>query len=83
MKDIYNFLFGVIVGALLGLLFAPQSGAELRANIQSTAEKDKRRLQEQWQVQMAKIQARLDQMESEGEQEPPQVEAGSEAVEAA
>ncbi|KPK53912.1 MAG: YtxH domain-containing protein [Chloroflexota bacterium] len=63
MKNIIYFLAGTAVGAVLALLFAPQSGAELRANIQSTAEEDWQQVQAQWQVEMEKLHQRLDQIQ--------------------
>jgi gas vesicle protein len=65
MKEIFYFLLGAVAGAIFALLFAPQSGAELRANIQSTAEKDWQKLQAEWMTGMEKANARLDQMQSE------------------
>ncbi len=42
MRWFLNFLFGLLVGALIGatlaLIFAPSSGAQLRADIQSRAD---------------------------------------------
>ena len=64
-KDIFIFLLGMVVGAIFGLLFAPESGKDLRANLQSTAEKDLAKLQEGWQVEAEKIHTRLDQLQTE------------------
>jgi len=63
MKDIFYFLLGIVVGSIFTLLFAPQSGAELRAKIQATAEKDWQLAQAQWQVEQEKLHARLDQLQ--------------------
>ena len=63
MKDIFYFLLGALVGAIFALLFAPQSGEELRANIQATAEKDWQLAQAQWQTEQEKLHARLDQLQ--------------------
>jgi gas vesicle protein len=60
MKDIIIFILGVAVGAILALLFAPQSGQELRANIQATAEQDWQKVQVQWQADQGKLHDRLD-----------------------
>jgi len=65
MKAILYFLYGAVAGAIIALLFAPQSGAELRANIRSTADKDWQRIQSEWQTGMEKTQARLDQLQSD------------------
>jgi len=65
MKEFFYFLLGASVGAVVALLFAPQSGEELRANIQTTADKDWQRVQAEWQAGMDKTHARLDQLQSD------------------
>lgn len=65
MKEIFYFLIGAVAGAIFALMFAPQSGAELRANIQSTAEKDWHKLQAELKTGIDKTNARLDQMQSD------------------
>ena len=65
MKGIFYFLLGASVGAVIALLFAPQSGEELRANIQSTADKNWQAIQAEWQTGMEKVQANLDQLQSD------------------
>jgi gas vesicle protein len=65
MKEIVYFLLGAVMGATLALLFAPESGKDLRANIQSTAEKDAAKLQAEWKAAMAKTNEQLDQMQAE------------------
>jgi gas vesicle protein len=89
MKDIFSFLLGAAFGAIIALLFAPQSGAELRANIQATAEKDFQKLQSQWQVELEKLNQRLDQLQAgsqgevqEGAQEDEVAPDSEEAVDA-
>ena len=63
MKDIFYFLLGAVVGSIFTLLLAPQSGEELRAKIQATAEKDWQLAQVQWQEEQEKLHARLDQLQ--------------------
>jgi gas vesicle protein len=65
MKEIVYFVLGAAVGAALALLFAPKSGAELRADLQATAEKDLSKLQADWQATMAKTNQQLDQMQAD------------------
>ena len=65
MKDIFTFLLGAVVGAVFALLYAPQTGAETRAQLQTTAEEDWEKLLVQSQVELQKVQERLDQMQSE------------------
>jgi gas vesicle protein len=84
MKEMIYFLLGAAVGAIFALLFAPQSGQELRANIQTTAEKDLGKLQAEWQTGMKKTQERLDQMQSDLkkalQQDEPEGEAGEKSA---
>jgi gas vesicle protein len=65
MKEIVYFMLGAAVGVTFALLFAPESGAELRAGLQATAEKDLSRLQADWQAATAKTNQRLDQMQAD------------------
>jgi gas vesicle protein len=65
MKDVFYLLLGAAIGAIIALLFAPESGQELRADIRSTADKDLGKLQAEWQTAMAKTQERLDRMQAE------------------
>ena len=83
MRDIFYFLLGAVVGSIFALLFAPQSGEELRANIQATAEKDWQKAQAQWQAEQEKLHARLDQLHVELKQTKQQDTETSEAEEAA
>jgi len=84
MKEISYFLLGALVGAIFALLYAPQSGQELRANIQTTAEKDWGKLQAEWQTGMEKTRQRLDKMESDLKQalqkDEPESEAGKKSA---
>ena len=82
MKEIVYFVLGAAVGATVALLFAPKSGAELRADLQATAEKDLSRLQADWQATMAKTNERLDQMQADLKQALQQAQE-KEGVEAA
>ena len=69
MKDTINFLAGMILGAAIGavtaLLFAPQSGADLRANIQEQAMAERQRLQALYEKQMAELQPQLDKLQKD------------------
>ena len=65
MKDVFYLLLGAAIGAIIALLFAPESGQELRADIRATADKDLDKLQSEWQTAMAKTQERLDRMQAD------------------
>lgn len=69
MKGTLNFLSGMILGAAIGavaaLLLAPQSGAELRSNIQEQALAERQRLQALYEQQMAELQPQLDKLQKD------------------
>lgn len=65
MKEIVIFLLGAVFGAVIALMFAPASGAELRAQIQTTAEKDLERLQAEWEKNMQKTNEQLAKMQAD------------------
>jgi len=65
MKEFFYFLVGASAGAIVALLFAPQSGEKTRANIQSTAEENWQKVRSELQAGMEKTQTRLDQLQSD------------------
>ena len=65
MKEIAYLMLGAAIGATLALLFAPKSGAELRADLQLTAQEDKAKMQAQWQATMDKTDQKLSQVDAE------------------
>lgn len=65
MKDVFYLLLGAAIGATIALLFAPESGQELRADIRATADKDLHKLQSEWQTAMVKTHERLDQIQAD------------------
>ena len=84
MKDIFIFILGAAVGAISALLFAPQSGEELRTKIQNTAEQDWQKAQAQWQAGQEKTHQSLDQIHQTLKKQSAVSEAAeSEATEAA
>jgi len=81
MKAILYFLYGAVAGAIIALLFAPQSGEELRANIRATADKDWQAIQDDWHTGMERIQEHLDQLQSDLKQvQQKQTEAETESA---
>jgi gas vesicle protein len=69
MKNTLNFIAGMIVGAVLGavttLLYAPQSGAELRANLQEQANAERQRLQTFYEKQLGELQSQVDKVQKD------------------
>jgi gas vesicle protein len=65
MKELVFFLLGAAVGAVAALMFAPSSGTELRAQIQTTAEKDLEKLQAEWDKNMQKTNEQIAKMQAE------------------
>jgi gas vesicle protein len=65
MKNIMSFLFGVVVGAAVALLYAPSTGEEMRSNIKTQVDTQYVKLQDEWQKGLQEMQARLDMMSSD------------------
>ncbi len=65
MKLIFGFILGAAVGAIAALLYAPQSGEELRARIREEAELERQRLQAQYERGLKEMQARLDKVQQD------------------
>ncbi len=65
MKLIFGFVLGAAVGAIAALLYAPQSGEELRARIREEAELERQRLQAQYERGLAEMQARMDKVQQD------------------
>ena len=83
MSNIISFIIGGVFGAAIALLFAPQSGEELRANIRNEAQVERQRLQAQYEKSMKDVHERIDKvhgdvqamMEKHEEQEGQEAEA--------
>ena len=90
MSNVISFIIGAVFGAAVALLYAPQSGEELRANIRNEAEVERQRLQAQYEKSMQDLRERIEMvqadvqslLEKSDEQEEEAAEA-SEATEAA
>jgi gas vesicle protein len=65
MKYALSFLLGAAMGAMVALLFAPSSGAELRTNIKTQADTQYARLQDEYQKGMQEMHAKMDKISSE------------------
>lgn len=65
MKEVLIFLAGAIVGAAVALMYAPESGEELRAELKSQADAQYKRMQDEWEKGKAEMQTRMDQMSGE------------------
>jgi gas vesicle protein len=74
MKEMLFFVLGAVVGATVALMFAPASGAELRAQIQTTAERDLERLQSEWEKSLQKTNEKLDKLQADLKQTLQQAE---------
>ena len=72
MKPIVYLLLGAVAGAAIALLFAPESGAELRSTIQSTAGKDVSKVQAGWQAAVAKANEQLGKKQADPQPAPEQ-----------
>ena len=61
MKYLMSFVLGAAVGAVAALLFAPSSGAELRAQIQTGAEAELKKAEAEWQKATTELHEKFDQ----------------------
>jgi gas vesicle protein len=68
MKVIFIFFAGFIFGASVALLLAPESGADLRANIKSKVDDELPKLKSDFQASMKKTDQRLDKVEADMKQ---------------
>jgi gas vesicle protein len=60
-----SFVLGTILGAVLGLLFAPSSGDELRRNIKEQVDIQYAKVQEELQTGMEKMQSTVEKVSHE------------------
>lgn len=65
MNSIVSFILGALVGAAVALLYAPQSGEELRANLREEAQVERQRLQAQYEKSMKDLQERIDKIQGD------------------
>lgn len=65
MKMAVSFLLGAIMGAVIALLYAPSSGEELRDQIQTTAQADMQRMREEWNRNLAQMQAQINKLNTD------------------
>jgi gas vesicle protein len=69
MKNTFNFIagmiFGAVIGAVAALLYAPQSGPELRANLQKQANAERQRLQTLYEKQLGELQSQVDKVKKD------------------
>lgn len=63
MNSIVSFILGAIVGAAVALLYAPQSGEELRANLREEAQVERQRLQAQYEKGMQDLQEAINRVQ--------------------
>lgn len=84
MKGFMLLLIGALGGAVLALLFAPESGQALRSQLGSDATAERQRLDAQVDSSLRKIQARVDALHTDlssyiqNAQQPTSVEADAE-----
>lgn len=65
MKYFSGFFMGILVGVGIGLLFAPSSGEELRAQIQQEAEIELKKLEVEWRKRLQQVQKSIEETRNE------------------
>lgn len=83
MNNVLSFFMGAIFGAAVALLYAPQSGEELRGRIREEAQVERQRLQAQYEKSMQEMHERIDKVTADiqsliEQSEEPEEEAAEE-----
>jgi gas vesicle protein len=60
MGNLFSFLTGVLVGVAVGLLYAPMSGEELRAEIRTEAEVELKKVEAEWNKRLKEVNKSLE-----------------------
>ena len=55
MGHLFSFLAGILVGVAVGLLYAPMSGEELRAEIKAEAETELKKVEAEWHKKLNEV----------------------------
>ena len=83
MNNILSFFIGAIFGAAVALLYAPQSGEELRGRIREEAQVERQRLQAQYEKSVQEMHDRIEKVQQDVqallEQAEEKAEEGEEA----
>jgi len=65
MKEFFSFLSGVLVGAVVALLFAPMTGEDLRRQIQEEADAELKKVDAEWQKVLTQINKTVEDTQAE------------------
>lgn len=83
MRELFGFVVGVAVGIGAGLLLAPMSGRELRAQLGQEAEAELQKAQAEWNKALEQVQQSVEATRSELKAFVDQAQAGKTADTAA
>lgn len=65
MGNLFSFLAGILVGVAVGLLYAPMSGEELRAELKAEAETELRKAEAEWNRRLQEVNETIEATRSE------------------
>ncbi|MCP4168073.1 MAG: YtxH domain-containing protein [Chloroflexi bacterium] len=91
MKNLFAFVAGISLGAVAAMLLAPETGEELRKQLQDQAARNKSALQDAWQRDLQELNERISNMQATMQEDmnsvsdtvdEPSTETGDEAAEA-
>jgi gas vesicle protein len=77
MRELMGFIAGLAVGVAVGLLYAPKSGAEIRAELSTAAQAEWEAADAQLRKELASVQQQLSKLQAQDVD----VDAGSAAAE--
>ncbi len=64
MKNLFAFVAGISLGAVAAMLLAPETGEELRKQLQDQAARNKIALQDAWQRDLTELNERISSMQA-------------------
>ncbi len=76
MRELFGFVVGVAVGVVAGMLLAPMSGRELRAQLGQEAETELQKAQAEWKKALEQIHQSVEATRSELKAYIDQAQAG-------
>ena len=79
MKEIVYLLIGAAIGAAIALLYAPETGADLRSELRAKGQEDMQKMRSDWQREVQDLNNRLSMVQAQLDQKHQSQSESSEA----